>query len=394
MPSQNAEPSKAEMLAAAKAALGDKKPEGNEHELTGLDGATVVVVQSDLPDKPVLAIKGNRKSTFELRCQVIKILVQGCTDCVIRFPRECKITTGTVEVWECDRVTLAAEIRLDTVQLDISGKLAVELPGVAQLGQIVQAGVAEVALTFPADSSDAGRSKVLDYAALAALAPGLSADDRTTQFTTRWVDGEVLTEEVIRLANDFPTTAREKAKHDKDILAKEAALRQMAEQVLGGAGSGLDQAEAAELRSKVEETQATHAQELEVGTGLEARVEFKRKLGNEQFGLKDYQQAAVHYTDALSLKDDNAPIYANRAMCWLKLAQAEKALADCDKCLELDPKYVKAHFRRGVALLELDRFVDACKAFRTTLDLDPKNAQAKSSMMLAEKKLQMMQQRQ
>lgn len=204
----------------------------------------------------------------------------------------------------------------------------------------------------------------------------------------------MLTEEVIRLANDFPTTAREKAKHDKDILAKEAALRQMAEQVLGGAGSGLDQAEAAELRSKVEETQATHAQELEVGTGLEARVEFKRKLGNEQFGLKDYQQAAVHYTDALSLKDDNAPIYANRAMCWLKLAQAEKALADCDKCLELDSKYVKAHFRRGVALLELDRFVDACKAFRTTLDLDPKNAQAKSSMMLAEKKLQMMQQRQ
>ena len=42
------------------------------------------------------------------------------------------------------------------------------------------------------------------------------------------------------------------------------------------------------------------------------------------------------------------------------------------------------------ALLELDRYVDACKAFRITLDLDPKNAQAKSSMMLAEKKLSML----
>ena len=42
------------------------------------------------------------------------------------------------------------------------------------------------------------------------------------------------------------------------------------------------------------------------------------------------------------------------------------------------------------ALLELDRYVDACKAFRITLDLDPKNAQAKSSMMLAEKKMSML----
>jgi hypothetical protein len=50
------------------------------------------------------------------------------------------------------------------------------------------------------------------------LAPGLLADDKTTQFTTRLVDGEVLTEEVIRLANDYPTTVREKAIHDKELL--------------------------------------------------------------------------------------------------------------------------------------------------------------------------------
>ena len=102
------------------------------------------------------------------------------------------------------------------------------------------------------------------------------------------------------------------------------------------------------------------------------------------------RQAAVHYTESIEIVATNPSVWANRAMCWLKLANPTKALADAEKCLELDPKYTKAHFRRGVALLELDRFVDACKAFRTTLDLDPKNAQAKSSMMLAEKKLSML----
>ena len=49
----------------------------------------------------------------------------------------------------------------------------------------------------------------------------------------------MLTEEIIRLANDFPTTAREKAKHDKDINAKDSALREMAESMLANVGDKL-----------------------------------------------------------------------------------------------------------------------------------------------------------
>jgi hypothetical protein len=41
------------------------------------------------------------------------------------------------------------------------------------------------------------------------------------------------------------------------------------------------------------------------------------------------------------------------------------------------------------ALLESGELIEALKSFRKTLDLDPKNTQARASMALAEKKLEM-----
>jgi hypothetical protein len=35
---------------------------------------------------------------------------------------------------------------------------------------------------------------------------------------------------------------------------------------------------------------------------------------------------------------------------------AAQALEDCDACLAHEPDYVKAHFRRGLALVQLARF--------------------------------------
>jgi len=290
-----------------------------------------------------------------------------------------------VEVWDCEDLGLDAGVKIGTLQVDISKAITVTFASTDLLGQVVQAGVEGMEIKFP---SAPEQDVVLSQSVLEALAPGIKLpEDKTTQFTTRLVDGKVLTEEIIRLANDFPTTLREKEKHDRDLKAKDAALTAMAAKMLGEAG--LSPADKEELAAKVKTTSEKHGYELEAESGKEARVEYKKRQGTEMFKAKDYQQAAVHYTEAIQIQDDIPAIYANRCMCWLKLAEADKALADADKCIELDPKYTKAHFRRGVALLELDRYEDACKSFRATLDLDPKNSQAKSSMMLAEKKLMM-----
>merc|ERR550514_2107380 len=89
---------KAEMLKAAKAALGDKKPEGVEYPVENRTGETVVVTQEQLPAKAVLVIKANKDCTIELKAgAVIKVLVQGCTNCTVRFGEGSKVTTETTE---------------------------------------------------------------------------------------------------------------------------------------------------------------------------------------------------------------------------------------------------------------------------------------------------------
>eukprot|EP00041_Stephanoeca_diplocostata_P011794 m.194965 g.194965 ORF g.194965 m.194965 type:complete len:392 (-) comp18672_c0_seq2:480-1655(-) len=376
---------RAQMLAKAKAQMADKKPEGNEFKVTVSD-QTVTYTQEDMPEKPVLHFQGCKDSTLSISsCStVVKILIENCTECNIEIPNGAKITTSVVEAWNCTNVKISSEIAIGTLQADISHSLSVSFSEISHLGQLVQAGVQKLDLSF-GDRQDLSLTSGVS-AIKETICPELSADDKMTQFITRFVDGNLLTEEIIRLANEYPTTAREKAQHDAELQKKEKALHAMAGNLLGS-DSKLSDSDQKELKDHLEKVSVEHAAQKQDVPTDDGRAEFKRQLGNEQFKIGEFHQAAVFYTEALNINDKLAPVWANRAMCWLKMANAAKALADADACIALDDKYTKAHFRRGVALVQLDRLVDACKAFRSVLDLDPNNAQAKSSMMLAEKKL-------
>lgn len=50
------------------------------------------------------------------------------------------------------------------------------------------------------------------------------------------------------------------------------------------------------------------------------------------------------------------------------------ALEDCDKCIKLDPTFVKGYIRRGMALQALHEPERAMKAFEEALRLDPNSA--------------------
>ena len=47
--------------------------------------------------------------------------------------------------------------------------------------------------------------------------------------------------------------------------------------------------------------------------------------GNEAFKANEYQQAAVFYTEALTLDGSQHTIYSNRAACFLKLGRSARA---------------------------------------------------------------------
>ena len=54
----------------------------------------------------------------------------------------------------------------------------------------------------------------------------------------------------------------------------------------------------------------------------------------------------------------DAKIYSNRAACYTKLMSFDLSLKDCDKAIELDPKFIKAYLRKANAqkgqLIEFD----------------------------------------
>lgn len=113
---------------------------------------------------------------------------------------------------------------------------------------------------------------------------------------------------------------------------------------------------------------------------IDARAEAKREEGNEVFRANDFLQAAVFYTEAINLKPDLYVAWANRAQCFLKTGQPEKALEDAVRCTEVAPDYAKGWFRRGMALHALERYPEAVPFFTKAEELDPKNKQIQDAI--------------
>lgn len=62
--------------------------------------------------------------------------------------------------------------------------------------------------------------------------------------------------------------------------------------------------------------------------------------------------------------------YTNRALCYVKLQQYDKALADCRQALELDSQSVKAHFFMGQCHLEMENYDEAIGNLQKGTDLE------------------------
>lgn len=72
--------------------------------------------------------------------------------------------------------------------------------------------------------------------------------------------------------------------------------------------------------------------------------------GNAAYAAGRTADAVGAYTAALQAPalppSDRATILCNRAQCYLKLADYQRAVEDCTACLTLAPDNVKALFRR------------------------------------------------
>ncbi|MQL78698.1 hypothetical protein Taro_011133 [Colocasia esculenta] len=95
--------------------------------------------------------------------------------------------------------------------------------------------------------------------------------------------------------------------------------------------------------------------------------------GDDAFKRKEYLDAIDAYTQAIDLDPNEATLFSNRSLCWIRLGQADRALADAKACRVLRPDWHKACYREGSALRLLQRFDEAANAFYEGVKLDPEN---------------------
>jgi G3E family GTPase len=126
---------------------------------------------------------------------------------------------------------------------------------------------------------------------------------------------------------------------------------------------------------------------LDTATGKKASVQSRHDEGNSAFRVKDYKKAVKLYSQAISLCDSEisaaraqsntrgrrgrgAPsnqqegladllkrkgtLFSNRAECYLRTGNYQKALADCDASLEIDENNDKSRSRKLLAMEKID----------------------------------------
>ncbi|XP_047095612.1 putative ankyrin repeat protein RF_0381 [Lolium rigidum] len=128
--------------------------------------------------------------------------------------------------------------------------------------------------------------------------------------------------------------------------------------------------EAASLKSR---------QPVEVSPEAKKRSLEAKSRGDDAFRRKDYLIAVDAYTQAIEFDPNEAPLFSNRSLCWLRAGQGERALEDARACRALRPDWAKACFREGAALRLLQRFEEAANAFYEGVQLEPENKELVSA---------------
>ncbi|XP_022143155.1 ankyrin-1 [Momordica charantia] len=117
----------------------------------------------------------------------------------------------------------------------------------------------------------------------------------------------------------------------------------------------------------------------EVSPEAKKKAAEAKSRGDDAFKTKDFHTAVDAYTQAIDLDPSDATLLSNRSLCWIRLGQAEQALADAKACRALRPDWPKACYREGAALRLLQRFEEAANAFYEGVQLNPESMELVSA---------------
>jgi tetratricopeptide (TPR) repeat protein len=365
---------------------------------------------------------------------VIKVFLANIQNCTILV--KCKIITGTVELHNCHNVCIKVEheATVATIQADLSSNIDIEfhdavsgkhVPGSKKIlywgedkdDRIFHAGISNMHVRIYRDGY-LESELTADYLQDGAEQIGNSTPEEFQFVTSCLEGGPLVTEKVVRSGHTTGKNVR--AMTDRELAvekerrerAAKCALK-MAEdmvQIKDKDGNVLVQkTEVVEVPEEEEEEVVeevyTSMSKAEIESIVQECEQLKAR-GNEAFGAGEYGQAILHYSLSLDKAEElpDAPtdgdvhrgqslfprdvVYSNRAAAFLKLGQHEKAEADSEKALAINPDNVKALFRKGLALHASSRYTEALPCLAAAYKKEPKNAQIQQALKFCEVRLE------
>jgi len=173
------------------------------------------------------------------------------------------------------------------------------------------------------------------------------------------VDYKIIAKSFLRIGNAY----KKLGKLDDAIRAYEDSLME-------------DRSEEAEKLLK--QTRALKKKTDEEAYCSPEKAEEARQKGNELFKAGSYAAAVEMYTEAMKRNPKDHVPYSNRAACYQKLMEWQLAIKDADRCVEMDPMFVKGWSRKAGIHFFLKEYHKALDAYDHILKLDPNNEEAKS----------------
>lgn len=116
-----------------------------------------------------------------------------------------------------------------------------------------------------------------------------------------------------------------------------------------------------------------------------------RQEGNELFLAGKFPESVAKYTDAIKRNPKDAAPYSNRAAAYMKLGEFPMAMKDCERCLEIDPGFVKAYIRKGNIHFFMKEYHKCLTVYEKGLKLAPNNKELRQGLMKTQMKIQQQQ---
>merc|ERR1719464_176363 len=110
--------------------------------------------------------------------------------------------------------------------------------------------------------------------------------------------------------------------------------------------------------------------------------------GNECLKKSDFPGALKEYEEAIKRNPNNIAVYANRSSCYVKTMDVARALEDANKCIKLDPKFIKGHIRKARAHGLAKEHHKAQDAWKVAMEIEPNNAEVQAGFMKTQQTIQ------